>query len=201
MGAVLSQVQKGTGRVICYWSRQFTKPESGYFTTEKEALAAVSAVKEFYPYLYGFSFKLITNHNPLTSLRGVKDVGGRLTRSRWMLSLQQFNFQFEYKPGSTHSNADTLSRISSTLPAVAVIHEWTGNMDLLREEPQRKYMHITIDMKSRTLSCNNKLQDYTESGFVFIVLFQFEFRISTYTVIHSLLGELIIRVLWCEITC
>ena len=131
MGAVLSQVQEGKERVICYWSRQLTKAERGYSTTEKEALAAVSAVKEFYPYLYGFPFKLITDHNPLTSLKGVKDVGGRLTR--WMLFLQQFNFQFEYKPGNTHNNADTLSRIPPAVPAVTVIHEWTGNMDLLRE--------------------------------------------------------------------
>ena len=45
-------------------------------------------------------------------------------------------------------------------------------------------MHIMIDTKLRTLSHNNKLQDYMESGFVFIVLFQFEFRIPMYTVIH-----------------
>ena len=51
---------------------------------------------------------------------------------------------------------------------------------------QRKHMHITIDTNSRTLSGNNKLRDYTESGFVFIVLFQLKFRIPTYTVIHSL---------------
>ena len=135
MGAVLNQVQGDKERVICYWSRQLTKPERGYSTTEKEALAAVSAVKEFYPYLYGLPFKLITDHNPLTSLKGVKDVGGRLTR--WTLFLQQFNFQFEYRSGSALSNADTLSRIPPTVPAVAVIHEWTGNMDLLREA-QRK---------------------------------------------------------------
>ena len=93
LGAVLSQVQDGKERVICYWSRQLTKPERGYSTTEREALAAVSSVKEFYPYLYGSSFRLITDHNPLTSLKGLKDVGGRLTR--WMLFLQQFSFQFE----------------------------------------------------------------------------------------------------------
>ena len=67
-----------------------------------EALAVVGAVKEFYPYLYDFSFKLITDHNPLTSLRGIKDTGGRLTRS--LLFLQQFNFTVEYKKGTSHSN-------------------------------------------------------------------------------------------------
>lgn len=80
IGAVLSQIQEGKERVIAYWSRQLQKAES---TTEKEALAAVAAIKEFYPYLYGFHFTLVTDHNPLTSLRGLKDVGGRLTR--WMI--------------------------------------------------------------------------------------------------------------------
>ena len=65
LGVVLSQVQDGKERVICYWSRQLTKPERGYSTTEGEVLAAVSSVKEFYPYLYGSSFQLITDHNPL----------------------------------------------------------------------------------------------------------------------------------------
>ena len=77
IGGILGQFQDGQERVICYWSRQLQKAERKYSTIEREALAAVSAVKEFYPYLYGFSFKLITDHNPLTSLKGLKDVGGR----------------------------------------------------------------------------------------------------------------------------
>ena len=43
-----------------------------YSTVEREALAAVSIIKEFYPYLNGFTFKLITDHNPLTSLQALK---------------------------------------------------------------------------------------------------------------------------------
>ena len=95
-------------KVIAYWSRQLTKAERNYSTIEREALAAVGAIKEFYPYLYGFSFKLVTDHNPLTSLKGLKDTGGRF--ARWLLFLQQFNFTVEYKKGSRHANADTLSR-------------------------------------------------------------------------------------------
>lgn len=110
IGGVLGQVQDGKERVICYWSRQLTKCERNYSTIEKEALAAVSAAKEFYPYLYGFSFMLLTDHNPLTSLKGIKDIGGRLMR--WILFLQQFNFEFKYIPGSLLQNADTMSRIT-----------------------------------------------------------------------------------------
>ena len=66
IGAVLSQMQEGQEHVIAYWSRKLQKTERNYSTTEREALAVVSALKEFYPYVYGFSCRLITDHNPLT---------------------------------------------------------------------------------------------------------------------------------------
>ena len=78
IGGVLSQLQDGQEKVIAYWSRQLQKAERNYSTIEREALAVVGAVKEFYPYLYGFQFTLLTDHNPLTSLKGLKDTGGRL---------------------------------------------------------------------------------------------------------------------------
>ena len=71
-------------------------------------MAAFGAIKEFYPYFYGFPFTLIADHNPLTSLKGIKDTGGRLVH--WWLILQRINFTVEYKKGSLHSNADTLSQ-------------------------------------------------------------------------------------------
>jgi len=68
MGAVLGQLQADKETVISYWSHQLTKAERNYSTIEWEALAVVD-VKEFYPYLYGFYFELVTDHNS-------KDVGG-----------------------------------------------------------------------------------------------------------------------------
>ena len=65
VGSVLSQVQDGKERVIAYWSQQLKKAEMNYSTIEREALAVVGAIKEFYPYLYGFPFQLRTEHNPL----------------------------------------------------------------------------------------------------------------------------------------
>ena len=76
IGAVLSQFQKGQEIVISYWNRQLTKAEQNYSTIEQEALAVVGAVKNFYPYLYGFHFELVIDHNPLTTLKDLKDVGG-----------------------------------------------------------------------------------------------------------------------------
>ena len=47
IGAVLCQIQQGPVRVIAYWSRKLQEAERNYSTTEKEALAAVAALKEF----------------------------------------------------------------------------------------------------------------------------------------------------------
>ena len=122
IGGVLSQVQDGHERVISYWSRQLQKSERRYSTIEREALAVVSAVKEFYPYLYGFTFTLVTDHNPLTALKGLKDVGGRL--SRWLLFLQQFQYRIVYRPGKHHTNADALSRIPAPETLVTAVQNF-----------------------------------------------------------------------------
>ena len=82
IGAVLSQVHdNGTEKVIAYWSRQLSKAERNYSTIEREALAIVKAVKEFYPYLYGHEFVLQTDHQPLVHLNNLRDVGGRICSS------------------------------------------------------------------------------------------------------------------------
>ena len=131
IGTVLSQNRGGEERVIAYWSRQLQKAERNYSTIEREALAAVAAIKEFYPYLYAFHFKLVTDHNPLTSLKGLKDIGGCL--SRWMIFLQQFNFQFEYKPGKSHGNADAMSRRPSNENVVATVNQLEMDSDEMRK--------------------------------------------------------------------
>ena len=97
IGGVLSQVQGSAEKVIAYWSRQLQKAERNYSTVEREALAVVCAIKEFYPYLYGFPFTVVTDHNPLTSLKGIKDTGGRITR--WLMFLQQLILKSGIKKG------------------------------------------------------------------------------------------------------
>lgn len=138
IGAVLSQMEDGRERVIAYWSRQLTKAERNYSTIEREALAIVAAAKEFYPYLYGFHFKVVTDHNPLTSQRELRDVGGRLTR--WRLFLQQLDYEVEYRAGVKNGNADALSRRpdNKTEAVVATLQSlWSfGDLDEIRREQE-----------------------------------------------------------------
>ncbi len=108
LGAVLSQNQGGEERVIAYFSRTLSRPEQNYCVTRKELLAAVKAVRHFYPYLCGRKFRLRTDHSSLRWLLNFRHPEGQL--ARWVETLQQFDFSVEYRPGSKHTNADALSR-------------------------------------------------------------------------------------------
>ena len=119
-GAVLSQNIDAHERVVSYWSRQLTKPERYYSTIEHEALAVVGAIKEFYPYLYGFSFHLVTDHNPLTSLRDIKDVMLVAALNVGSHTYNNFNFTWEHRAGKHHSNTDAMSRLPPTNPVLGV---------------------------------------------------------------------------------
>ncbi|KAJ9527864.1 hypothetical protein QJQ45_005505 [Haematococcus lacustris] len=66
------------------------------------------AIKTLRPYLHGASFRLVTDHQPLTWLMTNPNLTGH--HARWALSLQDYTFTIEHRPGNKHQNADVLSR-------------------------------------------------------------------------------------------
>ena len=68
LGTVLYQTQgKGLDRVIAYASRTLSKAERRYHTCKLKFLALKRAVTEqFLKYLYGRTFDVYTDDNPLT---------------------------------------------------------------------------------------------------------------------------------------
>ena len=111
LGAVLSQRRGENEKVIAYASQTLTLAERNYSTTEKECLAIVWTVNYWRPYLLGKAFDIVTDHQSLTWLQGLKEPKGRL--ARWILALQEYEFEIKDRPGWQHSNADTLSISSS----------------------------------------------------------------------------------------
>uniref|UniRef100_K7EXH9 Gypsy retrotransposon integrase-like protein 1 n=1 Tax=Pelodiscus sinensis TaxID=13735 RepID=K7EXH9_PELSI len=108
VGAVLAQDQGKGDRPIVYLSRKLLPREQQYSTIEKEALALRWAVEMLRYYLWGNTFRLVTDHAPLTWMHNMKEVNPRVMR--WYLFLQQYSFIIVHRAGREHSNVDFLSR-------------------------------------------------------------------------------------------
>ena len=115
LGAVLSQDQNGTRRVIAYASRRLRPLERNgrnYSAMKLELLALKWAITEkFRGYLLGCQFKVITDNNPLKYLTTAK-LGA--VEQRWVSQLGMFTFEVEYRSGKANRAADALSRMPPT---------------------------------------------------------------------------------------
>ena len=110
IGGILAQHDDDNNEyVVCYASRTMTKAERNYTVTEKEALAVVYALRHFRPYLYGVTFRLVTDHSALRWLLDQKHAEGRI--ARWQLLLRDYDFTIEHRRGTQHGNADAMSRL------------------------------------------------------------------------------------------
>ena len=107
-GAVLGQICNGKEVAVAYASKTISSSQLNWSTIEKEAFAIVWSVK-YRHYLYGRSFTIYTDHNPLKWLFTIKSPEGRL--AHWTETLKAYDFKVEYRPGKSNANADALSRI------------------------------------------------------------------------------------------
>jgi hypothetical protein len=108
MGAVVSQVQDGLEKVVCYLSKTFSRSERSYCVTRRELLAVVASIKHVHHYLYGKHFKVRSDHGALSWLLNFKNPEGQL--ARWFEVLASYDIRIEHRAGRSHNNADALSR-------------------------------------------------------------------------------------------
>ena len=109
IGGVLSQEQNNEIHPIAYFSKQLSKTERNYSTTERELLAIVATIEHFHQFLYGTQFVVNTDHQPLKYIFKIKEPAARLLR--WMVRLSNYDFEIRYKRGIANGNADALSRL------------------------------------------------------------------------------------------
>ncbi|XP_058213682.1 uncharacterized protein LOC131325434 [Rhododendron vialii] len=109
VGAVLGQRVDKVPHVIYYASKTLADAQLNYTTTEKELLAVVFALDKFRSYLLGSKVLVYSDHAALRYLLSKKDTKPRLIR--WILLLQEFDYEIRDKKGSENSVADHLSRI------------------------------------------------------------------------------------------
>ena len=109
IGAVLSQLDSEyKEHPIVYLSRKMLPNELNYSVSEQECLAIVWAINKLRYYLQGNKFTVITDHKALTWLDNTRGSNNRLMR--WSMTLQQFNFEVQFRRGIINTNADCMSR-------------------------------------------------------------------------------------------
>lgn len=67
--------------------------------------------EKFKDYLYGQTFKVFTDNNPLTYVLTTTHLDA--TSQQWIAiaNLASFNFDIIYRPGKSNNDADSLSRL------------------------------------------------------------------------------------------
>lgn len=109
VGAVLDQRVEKLPHVIYYASKNLNDAQLNYSITEKELVAVVFALDKFRSYLLGFKVLVYSDHVALKYLLSKKDDKAHLIR--WILLLQEFDFEIPDKKGSENVVADHLSRL------------------------------------------------------------------------------------------
>ena len=110
LGAVLAQKNNENKEyVIAYASRSLVGAEKNYPITELECLAIFWGVQHFHKFLANNKFKIVTDHAALKGLMNAKIPKGR--RARWVMELQQYDFEVIHRSGKENKNADALSRL------------------------------------------------------------------------------------------
>lgn len=128
IGAVLSQIQDGSEKVIAYYSRVLGKSERNYCVTRRELLAIIDSLKSFHHYLYGRKFVIRTDHISLRWLMSFKNLEGQM--ARWLERIQQYDFEIFHRKGKLHGNADGLSR----RPCAEINCSYCNRIDMKKEE-------------------------------------------------------------------
>ena len=98
----------GVRHPVAYASRKLLPREMNYPIIERECLSIVWGIQKFHNFLYGQSFILETDHQPLSYLNKTEFQNSRIMR--WALALQPYRFSVRYIKGSLNVGADFLSR-------------------------------------------------------------------------------------------
>ena len=96
-------------------STTLSQSQRNYTQIQKEALAVIFAIKNFFQYLFGQKFILIIDHKPLLAIFGRSKSSSAMVANRlarWTLFLNQFDFDEEHRRTTFHQNADALSRLA-----------------------------------------------------------------------------------------
>ena len=157
LGAVLCQRRGGKEKPIAYASRGLKNAEKKYPAHKLEFLALKWAVTDrFNDMLYGHSFEVVTDNNPLTYVLTTAKLDA--TGHRWLAALTTFDFTIKYLPGKSNKAADSLSR----LPQDAHCSTITPEMIKAIKQNNQEDIHL-VEATAMNISITDHVPEETES--------------------------------------
>ncbi|KAK2710347.1 hypothetical protein QYM36_013862 [Artemia franciscana] len=115
--AILPQIISGEEKVIEYACRTLTPGESNYSATQLKLLSIIHhpyKLDHFRHYVVGRKFKLRSDHKSLQYLQSFKKPRGIL--ARWILKIQDLDYEFEYLKDKQNAQCDYLGRFPDDTP-------------------------------------------------------------------------------------
>ena len=109
LGVVLGQRRDKILHPIYYSSKYLNLAKKNYTVTEQKLLAVIFYFEKFDSYFLGTRVIVVTDHSTLRYLMANK--GEKPKFIRWVLLLQEFNFDVKDKKGTKNQVADHLSRL------------------------------------------------------------------------------------------
>ncbi len=155
VGAVLSIDRDGDRLPVAFFSKQLRGAQRRYSAQELEGLAVFESIRHFAYFLYGSSFKVITDHRGLVSLRTAKQSNRRIYN--WALKLTEFDFEIEYRRGCENGVADELSRCFNNgavaepppLEGGGDVGQPTFNAEKIEGEPRKEAKEVSKEKTER----------------------------------------------------
>lgn len=118
--AILMQYHPDTGlHPVHYMSRKTNDAQAKYSSYELEATAIIEGVKKFHQYLFGIRFKIVTDCKAFELTLKKKDLSAKI--ARWVLFLNDYDFEIEHRGGTKMKHVDALSR--HPFVAVMTLHD------------------------------------------------------------------------------
>src|SRR5271154_828380 len=111
LGTVLSQQQEdGKWKPVAYLSKALSAAERNYEIYDKEMLAIMTALGEWRHYLLSTKepIEIFTDHKNITYFRKPQSLNRR--QARWVMELQDYNYEITHRAGKLNTCADALSR-------------------------------------------------------------------------------------------
>jgi hypothetical protein len=149
IGGVFGQIEDNVFKPVRFVNRHLTKAERNYSATERELLALVYCAQKCLPYIYGRHIVFVTDHEPLATMKKLKNPTGRI--GRLLNKIQDLDYEIVYQPGHLNTTADLLSRPEVNQGVIYSIEMQIGKWVNWVAEQQADKMVTTV----RTLILGN----------------------------------------------